>query len=116
MTTLDLPVENIKLSKKEYDKLYYIRNKTRCLERGKRSMIKKRYGISLEEYEAYRLTFSEFCGICGKPEKQNRRLSLDHDHKTKRIRGLLCHNCNVAIGLLQESPELFRKALEYING
>ncbi len=44
-----------------------------------------------------------------------RRLSIDHDHNTGDIRGLLCHNCNVAIGHLNDDPELLDAAAGYLR-
>jgi hypothetical protein len=46
------------------------------------------------------------------PSKQ---IHADHCHKTNTARGILCHYCNSALGLLREDPELFKKAVEYLN-
>lgn len=43
------------------------------------------------------------------------RLSVDHDHQTGKIRGLLCNNCNRAIGLLKDSSDILYKAAKYIE-
>lgn len=45
-------------------------------------------------YELWVLEFGEHCGICGRPPGPNRRLDRDHDHKSGKARGLLCHLCN----------------------
>ena len=42
-------------------------------------------------------------------------LVVDHDHKTGKVRGLLCHNCNRALGLLHDDQELMQKASEYVK-
>jgi hypothetical protein len=42
-------------------------------------------------------------------------LSVDHNHKTGRVRGLLCKRCNVAIGMLDDNPKLLARALEYLS-
>lgn len=56
------------------------------------------------------------CAICGREKSvSGRRLSIDHCHMTLAVRGLLCTWCNQAIGQLQESPELFAKALAYLE-
>lgn len=60
------------------------------------------------------------CAICGEKETRTRRgnlvrLSVDHDHTTGSIRGLLCTRCNTAVGLMQDEPELLRKAIEYLE-
>lgn len=57
------------------------------------------------------------CAICGKSYKdESQMLAVDHDHKTGKIRGLLCRKCNFAIGLLQENPVFLLKALLYLKG
>jgi hypothetical protein len=56
------------------------------------------------------------CAICGRNEKQfKRRLTIDHCHKTNKLRGLLCTNCNAAIGNIQDDAELCLKAYEYLR-
>jgi hypothetical protein len=69
-----------------------------------RHELKSRYGISLEEYREMERKQQGCCALCGKPplvgkraagkEKQPPRLCVDHDHRTKEVRGLLCHWCN----------------------
>ena len=57
------------------------------------------------------------CAICNKPAPpyDPGRLSLDHDHSTMTCRGLLCIDCNSAIGLLRDNPKLLIKAANYID-
>jgi len=68
-----------------------------------------------------RLFADPVCAICLQPERiAGRSLSVDHDHRCcdgceKCVRGLLCHGCNVGIGNLMDSPELLRKAAEYLE-
>lgn len=54
------------------------------------------------------------CRICGKPE-QKRRLAVDHDHKTGRVRGLLCWWCNNKLLASRNTAEMFRRAAEYLE-
>lgn len=53
------------------------------------------------------------CAICGKPPRA--RLQIDHNHKTGKYRGLLCDNCNIGLGHFKDSPELLRKAIDYLK-
>lgn len=56
------------------------------------------------------------CAICGKHNfNENRAFNVDHDHENGKIRGLLCRNCNTALGLLNEDFFLFDKAKEYLR-
>jgi hypothetical protein len=76
----------------------------------------KHYGISLETYNKIFETQSGSCAICGKPQNHfRRRLAVDHDHKTKQVRGLLCSYCNRAIGGFDDNISLLEKATEYLK-
>ncbi len=60
------------------------------------------------------------CAICGKPETlvvrgKVRRLAVDHDHLTGRVRRLLCLGCNTGIGKFQHDPALLRAAADYLE-
>ena len=69
----------------------------------------RNYGITLDQYNEMLESQGHKCKICGgegflmNSHKHKVKLVVDHDHKTGEVRGLLCHNCNRAIGLLQES-------------
>lgn len=70
--------------------------------------IKRRYGMNRDDYYQRLLAQNGVCACCKQPEdfKNRERLSVDHCHETGVIRGLLCHRCNIAVGLLHNSPEL----------
>ncbi len=69
-------------------------------------------GATVEELRA---SFTGKCVICGVPELElNRKLCMDHDHKTGEFRGWLCQKCNRAIGLLGDSEELLINALHHL--
>ena len=78
--------------------------------------IAKRFGIEKAQYFAMVLAQNGVCRICGKHESiTGRRLSVDHDHTSGRVRGLLCSNCNLGIGYFYDDPELLRRAAQYID-
>ncbi len=84
--------------------------------------LKKEFGISLEEYLSLSNEQHGVCGICFKPEttihnktKKAQNLSVDHDHSTGKVRGLLCSKCNTALGLLDEDPTRVISLLKYIE-
>jgi hypothetical protein len=77
---------------------------------------KKNYNITLLEYEELLRKQNYVCEICGEPEPcKTKNLSVDHNHSTGEVRGLLCTNCNSAIGRLKEDPTLFQRSLEYLE-
>ena len=79
----------------------------------RRNHYKRKYGITVDEYEALLEAQGGKCKICGR-EPTKKRLHLDHCHKTGTIRGLLCSKCNAGLGLLGEDVERFLLAIEYI--
>lgn len=82
--------------------------------------LQKKFGLSAEQYEAMHNEQNGLCAICLRPERSTRngvlrKLCVDHCHKTNKIRGLLCKDCNTAIGLLEENVEAFHRAAEYVR-
>lgn len=78
-----------------------------------RSLVKN-YGITLEQYNQILLKQGSVCAICGGLNK-NRRLCIDHDHKTGKVRGILCDNCNKGLGNFLDTPTLLLKAVKYLS-
>lgn len=82
--------------------------------------LRKNFGIGIEEYNIMLAKQSCRCAVCGKTESRklpngiSAKLSVDHDHKTGKIRGLLCCKCNFAIGHLDDNPYLCERAMHYL--
>jgi len=56
------------------------------------------------------------CEVCSRPSmRRNRRLHIDHDHQTGAIRGVLCGDCNNALGYIRDDPALLRALADYIE-
>lgn len=89
--------------------------------RGKNAYYKRNYGIDDTELASMKEKQNYRCYLCGsegfKIGKNNHteQLAVDHDHKTGKVRKLLCHNCNRALGLFKDNPELMRKAAIYVE-
>jgi hypothetical protein len=81
----------------------------------RRSELKRLYGITLEEYVEMFDNQNGVCAICKKECKTKNSLSVDHDHTTGKVRGLLCNACNRAIGMLGDNADILRKAAEYLE-
>jgi hypothetical protein len=81
---------------------------------------KKEYGIDFAEYQRMLLEQKGVCAICDRPETKIengsiRMLSVDHNHTTGAVRGLLCGNCNMAIGYACDDVTVLQKAIGYLR-
>ena len=72
------------------------------------------YGITIEQYDEMLAAQEGACAICRGTESGAPRWQVDHDHQTGTVRGLLCNSCNLALGLLKDSPEIVGAALNYL--
>lgn len=80
--------------------------------------IKRKYGISIYEYETLLIKQNGVCAICKNKKlssKKNGRLCVDHNHESGEIRGLLCSNCNTALGLMKDDINSLKMAIEYLK-
>ena len=84
-------------------------------EKAKNIELKKRFGITLEQYNAILERQGGVCAICNEKDPYFENLAVDHDHNTNRVRGLLCHLCNRALGMFKDDSERLRKALSYLK-
>ena len=76
----------------------------------------QRFGITLEEYDNMHNAQNGLCKICGNPEELDRRLAVDHNHETGKVRGLLCFRCNVILGHIENTGlALIAKVLDYLD-
>lgn len=83
-------------------------------DRHRNDYLRRTFGMTLDEYRVMESAQDGCCAICRQQCKSGRSLAVDHNHETGEVRGLLCGNCNRAIGLLQEDPELFAAAVQYL--
>ena len=101
----------------DYDAAYYQKNK----EQHQNQRLRSIYGITLAIYERMFAAQGGKCAICNNSEvrthsktKQVMRLSVDHCHSSGKIRGLLCHRCNLFVGFLEEG-DYYIEATHYIQ-
>jgi hypothetical protein len=118
--------------KKAYQKLWYEQNKGRVeklrkeryplvKDKNTSDRLKRKFGITLDEYNVMLARQDGKCAICGTTEREYdkhgnmRRLAVDHDHKTGKVRQLLCTPCNTSIGLVKESVRTLNAMINYIR-
>ena len=92
---------------------YDLRHKTP--EARRKANIKKKYGISIDDYEEMFEAQGGVCAICGSPPQGLKPLSIDHSHLRGHIRALLCPFCNSVLGYSRESVEILQAAIKYLE-
>lgn len=81
----------------------------------------RNYGIDANAVQAMKVEQGHRCLLCGGEgfligkNNHTEKLAVDHCHATQRVRGLLCHNCNRALGLFKDRPDVMRKAAAYVE-
>jgi hypothetical protein len=98
-------------TKKQKKQKYYYDN----IERVRDTNYKKSFGIDLEEYSKKEALQDFKCKICFSKNKSGKKLAVDHDHATGKIRDLLCSSCNSALGLLKEDIDILANMIEYLK-
>ena len=79
--------------------------------------LKRNYGLTFEEFESMLSDQDNCCAVCGGKETYGRhkRFTVDHNHSTGKVRGLLCHRCNTAIGLVNEDIHTLKSMIQYLE-
>lgn len=82
---------------------------------GRRSRLKTSYGLTIEQYDEMLATQNGVCAICKRGSSNKKHLHVDHCHATGKVRGLLCHYCNIGIGYFQDDPNTLQRCILYLN-
>lgn len=100
----------------KYDKSHQFNRKMRRRDKLARRFIavKQTYGLSETEYVDKINDQQNKCAIC-RSKDEGKVLCVDHDHKTNKVRGLLCGRCNVGLGNLKDSIQILQSAIEYLQ-
>jgi len=81
----------------------------------RKSHLKRKYGMTIEQYDAMLQAQGGGCFICNRPPREDISLHVDHDHSSGAIRGILCFCCNNALADFQEDPRLLARAGAYLD-
>lgn len=86
-------------------------------------LLKREYGLTLDEYNNMLRKQAHRCAVCRRPETQKmaatgkmKRLAVDHDHVTGAVRGLLCQRCNVLVWAMEDNHTTLVAIGAYIEG
>ncbi|MBN1183458.1 MAG: endonuclease VII domain-containing protein [Bacteroidales bacterium] len=105
-------IEKERKRSRQYHALHQEEHKIRC----RKNDLKRKYSITLEQYNKLYGEQNGCCKICGRhSSKFKNGLAVDHNHRTGKIRGLLCNYCNRGLGKFSDSLEKLEKAVEYLK-
>jgi hypothetical protein len=108
-------------TEKPLDDFYYRKDVKKYRNECKECVIErqrvKKLGVSNLDYEKMFIEQEGQCKICECKLNSSRytKFAVDHDHKTGHVRGLLCTNCNTALGLMKDSTYRLQKSIDYLN-
>ena len=101
---------------RELQRQYREQNPEKCRRAVTNSQLKKKYGITLDQWEQMLEDQDGQCGCCGVHQMYlDERLCVDHDHETGKVRELVCRNCNLALGHLDHKVIFARCAVRYLK-
>src|ERR1700677_4817800 len=101
--------EENKAKRRELARQQYAANPTKRRKASRKHNLKK-YGLTENEHYDLLKAQNDSCAICGKAQKQNNRsFAVDHDHKTGKIRGLLCDQCNRGLGFFKDDIQFLEQ-------
>ena len=82
----------------------------------RKSQLKSKYGITQDEYDLNLELQDDACKICKTDASEfTKKLSVDHNHETGEVRGLLCPSCNSGLGQFKDNIEFLEEAIEYLK-
>ena len=96
------------------------KTKQHHLKRNKFKYLKETYGIDEKDFWSFYENQNKKCAICLEEfeaisQQRKRQFEVDHCHSTGKVRGLLCHKCNLGIGNLNDDINLLKSAIKYLE-
>jgi len=108
--------ERVRARTSVYNKKYAKENLDLIRQKERRNNLKYKFGLTVQQYDKMFQDQGGECKICSIAQSQlKKKLCVDHNHDTGRIRGLLCDSCNRAMGLLKESIPVIEKIIDYLK-
>jgi len=88
--------------------------------KGRQIQLQQRYNLTVKQYELILESQNNVCTICGKLEiikcgVRVKRLAVDHNHTTGKVRGLLCSTCNLLVAHVENNPKILKEIPRYLR-
>lgn len=100
---------------KEKYRQYYLENRHTKIKQSNDAKRKRLFGLTPEEYENLKQTQDYQCAICEDDLQPKQKTHIDHCHRTGKVRGILCENCNRGLGMFKDNTERLAKAIRYLE-
>jgi hypothetical protein len=113
--SLNKPANKIKYKIRQ--KIWKDNNGERIYQYNRSAHLKQRYGITINEYNDLLVKQNVRCAICDSTNTKDgkaKKFYIDHDHKTGKIRGLLCRHCNLLLGFSNDDVNILLKSINYL--
>jgi len=94
---------------------YYENNIEKVKAKNKKQWLKRKYNIEVEEFDGLKIKQNNCCAICKTTLEDGFLVHVDHDHKTGKIRGILCRWCNTGLGNFKDSCDSLESAINYLK-
>ncbi len=110
--------ERIKLqnaTRKDYRRQWYQENKDRLAKVARERNILVKYGLTQAEWDAIFVQQGSCCSICKTSRSGGGGWATDHCHTNGHVRGILCNDCNLTLGLMRDEPDRLRAAADYLE-
>jgi len=99
----------------EHTREWQRRNRERVRTQQRDRNLRFFHGINSEDFDLVLGAQNGSCAICGATDPNGRGWHIDHDHRTGELRGILCSNCNVALGHFKDNTDAMRNAVAYLE-
>ena len=92
--------------------MFRTKNTALMKKKGRQYELKYKYNLTLEQYHTMLDEREHKCDIC---QNVMSKPNVDHCHTTNKIRGILCTNCNTALGKFKDDVDMLQRAIDYLN-
>jgi len=108
--------EALKKYREENKELVLLKQRTNyTTDKRRKHHLKHKYNLTMEEYVEIFEAQGMKCAICGSDNsKRSKDWCVDHDHKTGKVRGILCYGCNSALGFFEDNTSILERAINYL--